>query len=219
VFIKILILKYFIKISTYFATSLLFLRLLTEQQPTKPSSLSDLLLIEQCKQRNRKAQMALYGKYCDGMFIIAQRYLKDTAAAEDAMQEAFIKAFQKLSQFKGDVTFGAWLKRIVINTCLDTIKARKLETESLSEEFLGIVGDETDWSVPDETTATEIMGAIEALPSNYKTAVKLFLLEGYDHQEISEILQISENASRTYLHRGKIKLKEKLKHLRYGTGY
>src|SRR5690606_14168256 len=121
--------------------------------------------------------------------------------------------------FKGDVTFGAWLKRIVINTCLDTIKARKLETESLNEEVFTIVEDGDDWSVSDETTASEILAAIEELPSNYKTAIKLFLLEGYDHQEISEILQISENASRTYLHRGKTKLKEKLKHLRYGTGY
>ena len=181
--------------------------------------MSDLLLVEQCKQYNQKAQMALYGKYCDGMFAIAQRYLKDTAAAEDAMQEAFIKAFQKLSQFKGDVTFGAWLKRIVINTCLDYIKARKLETEALNEEVFTIVEDNDDWLVPDETMVSEILAAIETLPSNYKTAIKLFLLEGYDHQEISEILQISENASRTYLHRGKTKLKEKLKHLRNGTGY
>ncbi len=181
--------------------------------------MSDLLLVEQCKQSNRKAQMTLYGKYCEGMFVIAQRYLKDTAAAEDAMQEAFIKAFQKLSQFKGDVTFGAWLKRIVINTCLDYIKARKLETESLNDEVFTIVEENEDWSVSDETSASEILAAIEELPSNYKTAIKLFLLEGYDHQEISEILQISENASRTYLHRGKTKLKEKLKHLRYGTGY
>jgi RNA polymerase sigma-70 factor (ECF subfamily) len=82
-----------------------------------------------------------------------------------------------------------------------------------------IVETNDDWSVPDETTMTEVLQAIETLPSNYKTTVKLFLLEGYDHREISGILNISENASRTYLHRGKNKLKEKLKHLRYGTGY
>lgn len=153
------------------------------------------------------------------MFIIAQRYLKDTAAAEDAMQEAFIKAFRKLDQFKGDVTFGAWLKRIVINTCLDTIKAKKIDEQPINEEVFTIVDTNDDWSVPDETTMTTVLKAIEELPENYKMAVKLFLLEGYDHQEIAEILKISENASRTYLHRGKSKLKEKLKHLRYGTGY
>ncbi len=181
--------------------------------------MSDLLLVEQCKQSNRKAQMALYGKYCDGMFIIARRYLNNTAAAEDAMQEAFVKAFQKLDQFKGDVTFGAWIKRIVINTCLDVLKARKLETEPIKDEVFTIIEDENDWTIADETTVSQVMAAIEDLSDNYRIAVKLFLIEGYDHQEISEILQISENASRTYLHRGKTKLKEKLKHLRYGTGY
>lgn len=163
--------------------------------------------------------MALYKQYCDGMFIVAQRYMKETAAAEDAMQEAFIKAFQKLNQFKGDVTFGAWLKRIVINTCLDSIKSKKIDTEDISESVFEIVQDDDDWKVPDETTISEINMAIEKLPDNYRSVVKLFLLEGYDHNEISGILSISESVSRTNLHRGKTMLKQTLKHLQYGTGY
>lgn len=163
--------------------------------------------------------MALYKQYCDGMFIVAQRYMKETAAAEDAMQEAFIKAFQKLNQFKGDVTFGAWLKRIVINTCLDSIKSNKIDTEDISESVFEIVQDDDDWKVPDETTISEINMAIEKLPDNYRSVVKLFLLEGYDHNEISGILSISESVSRTNLHRGKTMLKQTLKHLQYGTGY
>ena len=189
----------------------------TNSNQKKPSNLSNTLLVEQCRQHNRKAQMALYKQYCDGMFIVANRYLKDTAAAEDAMQEAFIKAFQKLHQFKGDVTFGAWLKRIVINTCLDTIKAKKLELQTINEEVISIADDE-DWSVADSTTIPEVYSAIEKLPDNYKVVVQLFLLEGYDHQEISQILGISESASRTNLHRGKLQLKETLKHLQYETG-
>ena len=181
--------------------------------------MSNSLLVEKCKENNPKAQMRLYKQYCDGMFIVAQRYMRDTVAAEDAMQEAFVKAFQKLGQFKGDVTFGAWLKRIVINTCLDSIKAKKIETEPLKEDVIHIADDATDWLVADETTIVEVRSAIDDLPENYKVVVKLFLMEGYDHQEISGILGISENASRTNLHRGKIKLKETLKHLRYGTGY
>lgn len=163
--------------------------------------------------------MALYKQYCDGMFIVAQRYMKETAAAEDAMQEAFIKAFQKLNQFKGDVTFGAWLKRIVINTCLDSIKSNKIDTEDISESVFEIVQEDDDWNVPDETTISEINMAIEKLPDNYRSVVKLFLLEGYDHNEISGILSISESVSRTNLHRGKTMLKQTLKHLQYGTGY
>ncbi len=181
--------------------------------------MSNQLLVEQCKQNNPKAQLQLYKQYCDGMFIVANRYLKDAAAAEDAMQEAFIKAFRKLSQFKGDVTFGAWLKRIVVNTCLDIIKARKIDAEPLNEEVAHIADDDNDWMVSDEATVEEITSAIEKLPKNYKIVVQLFLLEGYDHQEISQVLGISESASRTNLHRGKQQLKESLKHLRYGTGY
>ncbi|MDC8006256.1 sigma-70 family RNA polymerase sigma factor [Aureisphaera galaxeae] len=180
--------------------------------------MSTTLLVEQCKEHNPKAQLALYKQYCDGMFIVAQRYIKDIAQAEDAMQEAFIKAFSKLHQFKGDVTFGAWLKRIVINTCLDAIKARKMETLSVNEEVLTLVDDD-DWSVADEVTVDEVHSAIDNLRDPYRVVVQLFLLEGYDHQEISEILGISESASRTNLFRGKKQLQEQLKHLHYGTGY
>ena len=162
--------------------------------------------------------MALYKQYCDGMFIVAQRYMKDMAAAEDAMQDAFIKAFSKLDQFKGDVTFGAWLKRIVINTCLDAIKARKMELYTIDEGVLS-VADDDDWTVEDGTTLAEVHQAIEQLKDPFGVVVQLFLLEGYDHKEISEILGISESASRTNLHRGKQQLKEQLKHLNYGTGY
>lgn len=177
------------------------------------------LLVEQCKNNNRKAQLAIYNQYCEGMFIVAQRYLKDTAAAEDAMQEAFVKAFCKLEQFKGDVTFGAWLKRIVINRCLDTIKSKKMETESMDQSVFKIVQDDDNWEVSEETTVSEIHDAIDQLPDKYRVVVQLFLIEGYDHQEIASIMDISENSSRTNLHRGKTILKETLKHLRYGTGY
>ena len=180
--------------------------------------MSNLLLVEQCKQHDRKAQMALYKQYCDGMFIIAQRYIKDIATAEDAMQEAFIKAFSKLEQFKGDVTFGAWLKRIVINTCLDMIKAQKMEMYAINEEVMNVVDDDS-WEISDTITLAQVHRAIEQLKNPYKTVVQLFLLEGYDHQEISEILGISESASRTNLYRGKKQLQEQLKHINYGTGY
>ena len=153
------------------------------------------------------------------MFIVANRYMKDSDIAEDALQEAFIKAFQKIDQFKGDVTFGAWLKRIVINKCLDLIKARKLEIQSLDEGKLHIAEDDSDWEIADEATMEEVYSAIEALPENYRVVVKLYLIEGYDHQEISDILNISESASRTNLHRVKLQLKKTLKHLEYGTGY
>ena len=163
--------------------------------------------------------MQLYRQYCDGMYIVAYRYLNDQAAAEDALQESFLKAFSKIDQFKGDVTFGAWLKKIVVNRCLDIIKARKLQMQSIEDKVLHIADDESEWEVEDRISKEEIYEAIMKLPEKFRVVVQLFLLEGYDHQEISEILDITESASRTNLHRGKTILRENLKELNYGTGY
>ncbi|WP_416440935.1 RNA polymerase sigma factor [Leeuwenhoekiella sp. A16] len=176
-------------------------------------------IIERCKQNDRRAQLQLYRKYCDGMYYVAYRFLRDSFEAEEAMQEAFIKAFAKLHQYNGEVTFGAWLKRIVINKSIDMLKAKKLELVAINEQVLGKVDEFNDWSVDDTITIDHIKEAIDDLPERYRYAVMLFLVEGYDHQEISEILDITEVASRTLVHRGKKKLQEKLKQQYHGTGY
>ncbi len=176
-------------------------------------------IIEQCKNNDRKAQLQLYNTYCDGMYIVAHRFLKDSYEAEEAMHEGFINAFAKLHQFTGEVTFGAWLKRIVINKSLDRIKAKKAELIPLNEEIIGKVEDDEDWTVDDTISVAHVKKTIEGLPEKYEYPLLLFLLEGYDHQEISEILNITEVASRTLVHRGKKKLQEQLKALYNGTGY
>ncbi|WP_459211740.1 RNA polymerase sigma factor [Aquimarina rhabdastrellae] len=163
--------------------------------------------------------MQLYNKYCDAMYYVALRFLKDSFEAEEAMQESFIKAFARLHQFTGDVTFGAWLKRIVINKSIDMLKAKKLNMVAINEQVMATVDDQEDWSVADSVTVQEIKDAIEKLPEKYRYAVMLFLIEGYDHNEISEILDITPVSSRTLVHRGKKKLQEELKHLRNGTRY
>ncbi|WP_298328280.1 RNA polymerase sigma factor [uncultured Dokdonia sp.] len=176
-------------------------------------------IIEKCKTNDRKAQLQLYNKYCDGMYHVAFRFLKNSFEAEEAMHEGFINAFAKLHQFTGEVTFGAWLKRIVINKSLDMIKAKKAVIIPLNEEVMGKVDDDDGWDVGDDVTIEHVKNVISELPENYKFPLMLFLIEGYDHQEISEILQITEVASRTLVHRGKKKLQEQLKTLNYGTGY
>jgi RNA polymerase sigma-70 factor (ECF subfamily) len=176
-------------------------------------------LIEACKQNDRRAQLKLYNKYCDGMYYVALRFINDPFEAEDAMQEAFIKAFQKLAQFTGEVSFGAWLKRIVINKCLDKLKAQKLEMVAINEQVLGTVEEEENWNVDDGIGIEEVKETMHQLPEKYRYPLMLYLLEGYDHQEIAEILDISQVASRTLVHRGKKKLQDELKEKRYGTGY
>lgn len=176
-------------------------------------------IIEKCRQNNRIAQLQLYKQYCDAMYIVALRFMKDSMEAEDIVQEAFIKAFSKLDQFKAEVTFGAWLKRIVINNCIDCLKSKKQYWLELDEVHLKVIDSnyENEWLVEDTITAEDVRDAILKLPDKYQYVLMLYLIEGYDHQEISEILNISEIASRTQLSRGKSKLKALLTPLKNGT--
>lgn len=176
-----------------------------------------LELVEQCKANNRNAQLQLYRKYCEGMYCVAMRFLRNEDDAEDVLQESFIKAFQKLDQFKGEVTFGAWLKRIVVNGCIDFLKTKKQRLVELDESYMH-VAEEDDWSINASIDISTVKTTVEQLPDNYKYVVQLYLIEGYDHNEIADILKISETASRTRLLRGKGKLKELLNELNYGTG-
>ncbi|MGE5943342.1 MAG: RNA polymerase sigma factor [Flavobacteriales bacterium] len=178
-------------------------------------------IIEQCKQNNRKAQLQVYNQYCNGMYIVAKRFLNDAADAEDVVQEAFIKAFSKLDQYKAEVTFGAWLKRIVINKSIDFLKSKKQHLVELDEVHLKIVDTVNDdkWLIDDAITLNDVKEAINKLPETYQYVVMLYLIEGYDHQEISEILNITEVASRTQLSRGRVKLQELLKLKKDGTRY
>ncbi|WP_299676720.1 RNA polymerase sigma factor [uncultured Tenacibaculum sp.] len=167
------------------------------------------ILIYQCKKGNRKAQMHIYDKYCNAMFTVACRYLPDEEA-KDAMQEGFLKAFLNIQTFKKDKTFGAWLKRIIINQCIDQLKKKKIKTSFIEEVQLEIVDDE-DWLFDTQITKQEILQAIDQLSEKYQLVVKLYLLEGYDHSEISQILGIEVKTSRTQLRRGKLQLRELLK--------
>ncbi|GGG53406.1 RNA polymerase sigma factor [Bizionia arctica] len=178
-------------------------------------------LIEKCKQNNRQAQMQLYNQYCQGMYVVAKRFVKHDAEAEDVVQDAFIKAFSKLHQYQAEVTFGAWLKRIVINTSIDALKSKNQYLVELDEVHLKVVdaSDEDNWLVDDASTLETIKEAINTLSEKYRYVVQLYLIDGYDHQEISEILEISEVASRTQLYRGKLKLQELLKQTKDATRY
>jgi RNA polymerase sigma-70 factor (ECF subfamily) len=175
-------------------------------------------LIERCRKQDRRAQLKIYNKYCDAMYYVALRFLKNQHEAEEAMQEGFIKAFSKLHQFTGEVTFGAWLKRIVINTSLDMLKAKKLNLIAINEQTLGKVEEEDNWSIADEISVEQVKDCIAQLPDKYRFALMLFLIEGYDHEEIAQILNITQVSSRTLVHRGKKKLQEQLKHIYHGTG-
>ena len=178
--------------------------------------MSETLLINQCKAHNPKAQLTLYKKYADGMYVVAHAYLRDEDSANDAVQEGFIKAFKSLEQYREEVSFGAWLKKIVINQCLDALK--KHSFERLDEDIAVLaIEEEEQWNVSTSCSPEQIIEAIDRLNEPYLSVLRLFLLEGYDHLEISEILGITHTASRTYLHRAKQRVKNALEQQSNGT--
>ncbi|WP_034057322.1 RNA polymerase sigma factor [Lacinutrix jangbogonensis] len=166
-------------------------------------------IIKACINGEEKAQMQLYDNYCDAMYTIACRYLNNEDA-KDAMQDGFIKAFSKLESYAPDYSFGAWLKRIIINQCLDFLRKINIETTTYTEDNLEIV-DEEHWEFDDTITKETILKAISNLKEHYKLIITLYLIEGYDHEEISEILKIPVKTSRTQLRRARLTLQNHLK--------
>ena len=173
-------------------------------------------LIKACRKGNRKAQMQSYDMYCQSMYTIACRYLSNEEDAKDVIQEGFLKAFTNLKNYKETATFGAWLKRIVVNQCIDRLKKKQFVAESLELETMQVV-DDTDWQFEASITKQDIVNAIETLPEKYKLVIMLYLIEGYDHQEISKILNIEVKTSRTQLRRAKLQLQDLLKLKYNGT--
>lgn len=161
---------------------------------------------------SKRAQLWLYDNYCNAMFTVCYRYLNNTEDAKDIMQEGFIKAFKNLDQFNYTVTFGYWLKRIMINTAIDYLKKQQPITISFDEIVLE-TPDTNDWIIDTPVSKAQIIEAIQALPETYKLITNLYLIEGYDHEEISNILNIPVKTSRTQLHRARLKLRTALETL------
>jgi RNA polymerase sigma factor (sigma-70 family) len=172
-------------------------------------------LIDACKKGERGAQVKLYKLYYKAMYNTSLRIVNDTAEAEDIMQESFLGAFQRIQNYTGEGSFGSWLKRIVVNNSLDALRCKKQDVsiEESSLDFPEIVEESLEEEV--KLQASEIKEAIGRIPEEYRIVITLFLLEGYDHEEISEILAISNNLSRTRLVRAKQKVLQILKEKKY----
>jgi RNA polymerase sigma-70 factor (ECF subfamily) len=176
-------------------------------------------LIDACRKGDRDAQFRIYKLYYKAMFNTSLRIVNDTAEAEDIMQESFLEAFQRLDSYAGQGSFGNWLKRIVINNSLDALRRTK-EQVSLDEEKID-VPDEKDDQHDEEIRfqVKEVMKAIQQLPEDFRVIISLFLLEGYDHDEISGILNISNQLSRTRYSRARQRLLEILRENKYHNAF
>ncbi len=161
-------------------------------------------LLRKCASGDRKAQLDLYKKYAQGMFKVSFSIVRNSTLAEDVVQEAFISIFKNLDSFKGEVTFGAWMKKIVVNKSITALKKeRRFDFETESKELI----EEENWN-ENEVAIMILKKCMRQLSDKYHTIISLYYLEGYDHEEIAEILNISYDNSRTILSRAKVKLKK-----------
>ena len=171
-------------------------------------------LIERCKKQDQTAQFEIYKLYYKSMYNTSLRIVNIPAEAEDIMQEAFLTAFTKIETYRGEVSFGAWLKKIVVNKSIDFKRSQKLIFEEIDEKFKEEEDGKDEFFDKTDNLNLQIIRikqAISQLADGYRIVLSLYLIEGYDHEEIGQILNISKSSSRSQLTRAKKKLIELLK--------
>jgi len=164
-------------------------------------------LVEGCKRGDAQCFQLLYRKYSKAMYNTSLRIVNNAADAEDVLQESFLDAFRSLHDFHYRSTFGAWLKKIVVNKSINILRKRRhglIDMEST--ELQDMTEDEPVDEPAIQYRVEEVKKMITRLPDGYRTVLSLYLLEGYDHEEISQILHISHNTVRTQYVRAKQKL-------------
>ena len=169
-------------------------------------------LVERCRLHDRVAQAEIYRRYSKAMFNAALRICGDYAEAEDVLQESFVSAFRELASYKGDSSFGAWLKRIVVNKSINCLRQRRLALVPLGEQHHEAPAETETPSADDEAEihyrADVLRRCIQELPEGYRVVLTLYLLEGYDHLEIAGILGITESTSKSQYSRARGRLRE-----------
>jgi len=172
-------------------------------------------LIEGCRRSDSKAQRELYEILAPRMFAVCRRYVKDKEQAEDVLQDGFVTLFEKISTFKGDGSFEGWARKIFVNTAL--MQLRRNDALKFSDS---IEDSQAVQMMPSETLeqigAEEITDLIKTMPDGFRAVFNLYVIEGYTHEEIAEMLSITEGGSRSQLSRARAWLRNKLTPHRQG---
>ena len=164
-------------------------------------------LVERCKHGDPRSYAELYQKYSKAMYNTSLRIVNNTGDAEDVLQESFTDAFSAIETFQYKSTFGAWLKKIVINKSINYLRKKKMELIDMEKTNIGHLPEEESLDEKGiQLKVEEIKRAVKLLPNGYRTVLSLYLFEGYDHEEIAEILRISHATVRTQYMRAKQKL-------------
>lgn len=171
---------------------------------------NELEIIAECIAGNTQAQYQLYARYADAMLNVAYRILGNEEDAKDVLQDSFLKIFKELKNLKNRQGLAAWIKRIVVTTTINRAKKKGLKLVEFDNQEPEPESEVTDWEQID-IKINEVKKALMKLPNGYRTVLTLYLIDGYDHEEISQILNISKSGSLTQYSRGKRRLLQLLK--------
>lgn len=165
------------------------------------------ILLEQCKREERKAQKELYERFAPTMLAVCRRYVTHLEIAEEMLSNGFIKAFRYIGQFENKGSFEGWLRKIMVRECLDYVRSKK--------DFIISVDEFTPNIEPYENASThletnELLALIDELPAGYREVFNLYVMEGFKHHEIGDMLGISENTSKTQLMKAKLALQKRI---------
>jgi RNA polymerase sigma factor (sigma-70 family) len=171
--------------------------------------MDDTSLVNECLKGNSKAQKALFDKFASKMLSVCLRYMKNTEKAEDALQDGFIKVFVNLLNYNNSGVLEGWIRRIIVNTCLDELKKNKRLLLNISVEEVEYKLESNDF-VQEQMMADDLMKLIQDMPAGYRVIFNMFAIEGYTHQEIATQLGISESTSKSQYLRARAYLKQRI---------
>jgi RNA polymerase sigma factor (sigma-70 family) len=163
------------------------------------------VLVERCREGDRRAQFELYQLYAKPMLNVSMRIVNDRFEAEDVLQECFVKAFSSLEKFRGDSSFGSWFKRIVVNGSINFVRKKKIQFDQIEDHQIAIEDEEY---IEDITyTVQDIKDGMARLPNGYRVIFTLFMFEKMSHRDIADQMGITESTSKSQLNRAKKKLR------------
>jgi len=174
--------------------------------PERNQNISESDLINGCLKGDRRMQEELYSRFSPRMYGVCLRYAADSEEAADILQEGFIKIFKKLDTFRSEGSFEGWIRRIFVNTAIEHFRRRKYLMPVTEKEENTIEGKYT--SVLDEMAEKDILALVQELSPGYRTVFNMYVVEGYTHKEIADMLGISEGTSKSQLSRAKVILQD-----------
>lgn len=172
--------------------------------------MTDEELIKGCIQEDESCQRELFRKYAGKMLGVCHRYARNTGDAEDIVQDAFIKVFEKIMQFKSEGSFEGWIRRIVVNTALKKYAVIRYDKEISGYDVTDRNESSMEASAYSHLNEKELLGMINNLPDGYRLIFNLYVIEGYQHEEIAKMLKIQPGTSRSQLVKARNMLKERI---------